>query len=201
MNSILKKILVACLLLGVMLIACSCNDSGDTGGEGNESENKATYKVTVVDQDNKALAGATVEISVASIKHSATTDGNGVATFADVTKLPYDAKVTLSGYGSSKSSYSFDLGSTELKVTMTKKATYKITVVDQADAPIVGATVQLCVGDICKLPTTTGADGVATFTNFDEADYTIKVTFDNYTYEVPYGFEEGSYALTVKFTK
>ena len=211
MNSIFKKLLAVCLLLSVMLIACSCGGSNNNSGDGNtenggsgsgdDATDKATYKVTVVDQDNKPLAGATVEISVSSIKHSATTDNTGVATFTNVKKLPYSAKVTLNGYAAGKSSYSFALESTELKVELTKKVTYKITVVDTAGSPLAGANVQLCVGDICKLPVATGDDGVATFANFDEANYTIKVTFDGNTYEVPYGFEEGSYELTVEFAK
>ena len=206
MNSILKKILVACLLLGVMLVACSCggsnnnqggnsnvgnNGSGDNGGENNE--NKATYKVTVVDQNGTSLAGATVEISIAANKYTATTDATGVATFESVAKAPYNTKVTLDGYKSEKPSYTIDLGKTELTVKMTEMATYKVTVLDASGAPVADANVQFCVGDTCKLPVPTDADGIAIL-EFEKADYTIKVN----GVEVPDRFSEGSFELTIQ---
>ena len=77
--------------------------------------------------------------------------------------------------------------------------TYKVTVVDENGAPLSGATVQLCVGDICRLPSVTNADGVATF-NFDKADYTVKVTLAGYTGEAEYRFDANSTELKVQLT-
>lgn len=208
--NLLKKILVACLLLSVMLVACSCsgsnnqggnsgngnngsseNGSGENGGENDDS--KATYKVTVVDQDGISLAGATVEISIAANKYTATTDATGVATFESVAKAPYKAKVSLDGYKSEKTSYTIDLGKTELTVTLTEMATYTVTVVDENGAPVADANVQFCVGDICKLPVPTDADGIAIL-ELEKADYTIKVN----GVEVPYSFDEGIFELTIQ---
>ena len=80
------------------------------------------------------------------------------------------------------------------------KVTYTVTVVDQANAPLAGATVQLCVGEICKLPVATDANGVATL-ELDEADYTVKVTLEGYTGEASYSFAEGATTITVQLTK
>lgn len=88
---------------------------------------------------------------------------------------------------------------TESTTAKPSKVTYTVTVVDEEGNPISGATVQLCVGDLCKLPSPTNADGVATF-EFDEAEYTVKVTVSGYTGEDHYEFPEGSSELTVTLT-
>ena len=78
--------------------------------------------------------------------------------------------------------------------------TYTVTVVDENGAAISGATVQLCVGDICRLPSVTNNEGVATF-KFGEADYIVKVTLKGYTGEAYYAFPTGKTELTVQLTK
>ena len=78
--------------------------------------------------------------------------------------------------------------------------TYTVTVVDENGAAISGATVQLCVGDICRLPSVTNNEGVASF-KFDEADYIVKVTLKGYTGEAYYAFPTGKTELTVQLTK
>lgn len=77
---------------------------------------------------------------------------------------------------------------------------YTVTVVDEDNAPLANATVQLCVGELCRLPVLTDANGVATI-EVDEADYTVKVTLAGYTGEAQYSFATGSTALTVQLTK
>ena len=80
------------------------------------------------------------------------------------------------------------------------RVTYKVTVVDENNSPIPGATVQMCVGDLCRLPAPTGADGVVTFL-FDPDNYTVKVTVNGYTGETSYTFAADSTELTVQLTK
>ena len=94
---------------------------------------------------------------------------------------------------SSQEESSEEAESTTAKPT---KVTYTVTVVDEDGNALPGATVQLCVGDLCKLPSPTNAEGVATF-SFDEAEYTVKVTLTGYTGEASYTFPEGSTELTV----
>ena len=79
--------------------------------------------------------------------------------------------------------------------------TYKITVVDENGNPVVGATVQLCVGDLCRLPCPSDANGVATFEETEDA-YTAKVFANGYVSdEAGYTFPDGSYELTITLTK
>ena len=78
--------------------------------------------------------------------------------------------------------------------------TYTVTVVDQDGAPVVGAAVQLCVGDLCKLPCPTDASGVSVFENFEPADYSVKVTVSGYTVEEYYHFDTDSTELTITVT-
>ena len=80
------------------------------------------------------------------------------------------------------------------------RVTYTVTVVDENNAPLSGATVQMCVGDLCRLPAVTGENGVASFF-FDPDDYTVKVTLKDYTGEASYKFAVGSTELTVQLTK
>ena len=80
------------------------------------------------------------------------------------------------------------------------KVTYKVTVVDENDQPLAGATVQMCVGDICRLPVPTDASGVATL-ELDAADYVVKVTLNGYNGEAQYSFAADSTELKVTLTK
>ena len=96
----------------------------------------------------------------------------------------------------SKTEKNEESSETESTTTKPSKVTYTVTVVDEEGNPLSNATVQLCVGDLCKLPSPTNADGVATF-EFDEAEYTVKVNLTGYTGEAYYTFPEGSSELTV----
>ena len=78
--------------------------------------------------------------------------------------------------------------------------TYTVTVVDESGAPLPGAEVQLCVGDSCRLPVPTNAQGIATVTT-NKDNYTVKVTLNGYTGEASYTFAADSLELTVQLTK
>lgn len=73
---------------------------------------------------------------------------------------------------------------------------YKVTVVDIAGDPLKGATVQLCIGELCQLPVATDENGVAII-DAAEDNYTVKVTLAGYVGEPYYSFPEGSKELTV----
>lgn len=78
------------------------------------------------------------------------------------------------------------------------KVTYTVTVTDESGNPIPGAYLQLCL-ESC-MPCVTNAQGIATWPNFDEADY--KVSFmtlpEGYSSDVnEFHFEDGSYEMTI----
>jgi hypothetical protein len=94
-----------------------------------------------------------------------------------------------------------ELGKDVLYTPDVGKVTYKVTVVDEENNPVVGAMVQLCL-DAC-IPALTNSNGVAEF-NVVEEEY--KVSFvtmpDGYTSdEEAYYFADGSYELTITLKK
>ena len=215
-NSIFRRVIAMCLLICMLALAVACNntkepiDDNTPGTEengANTDDTKATYKVTVVDQTNAPLKGAIVELYEGSTcKTLALTKANGVVSFADTDRANYTVKVTLNGY-TGETSYSFAANSTELTVQLTKnqnqsstKTTYTVTLVDTNNQPIVGTNVQLCVGEICRLPVTTDASGVATF-ELDADDYTVKIpNLEGYIIEPYYYFPTNSTELTIQLT-
>ena len=88
----------------------------------------------------------------------------------------------------------------ETEPTEDGKVTYTVKVVNEAGAPVVGAMIQLCL-ETC-VPTTTDANGVATWKKDTEEAY--KVSFINipegYTYAdetTEFYFEDGKYEMTI----
>lgn len=86
----------------------------------------------------------------------------------------------------------------ETEPTEDNKITYTAKVVDQNGAPVVGAMIQLCL-ETC-VPTTTDANGVATWKKDTEEAY--KVSFINipegYSVETnEFHFEAGSTEMTI----
>ena len=78
-----------------------------------------------------------------------------------------------------------------------KIVTYTVKVVDANGAPVAGATIQLCQGDLCLPPMPTNENGIAVFEAY-EAEYTAKVFATGYTSDSDgYTFSAGSYELTV----
>ncbi len=147
-NMIKSRILTFfCMLLAVLLLACSCDFTPVTDNSGESSSEESSEKET-----------------------------------------------------SSETEASNDTEETDSTAPENTKVTYKVTVVDNEGNALAGVFVQLCVGDICKLPSPTDAEGVAIF-EFDEAEYTVKATLEGYTGEEYYSFPEGSGELTITLTK
>lgn len=78
---------------------------------------------------------------------------------------------------------------------------YKVTVVDENNAPLAGAMIQLCKDELCGMPGFTDANGVATFEYDAPANYTVKVTLTGYTGEAEYTFPANSTELTIQLTQ
>ena len=78
------------------------------------------------------------------------------------------------------------------------KANYTVIVTDEAGNPVPGAFVQLCL-ESC-IPCITNAQGVATYSGMDVADYKVSFISVPDGYEKPadnYYFEKDSYEMTL----
>ncbi len=208
-NSIFRKVIAVCLLICVLSLTCACNKKQDPAeNETDTSEatsSTATYTITVVDQNNTPIKGAIVELYVGNnCEALALTKANGVVSFADTDRANYTVKVSCSGY-TGEASYRFAANSTEMTVQLTSaqastKTTYTVKLIDTNNQPIVGTDVQLCVGDLCRLPQATNADGVATF-ELDPDNYTVKIpNLQGYVIEAYYTFPSNSTELTIQLT-
>lgn len=86
----------------------------------------------------------------------------------------------------------------------TTKVTYTVTVQDQDGNPVAGARVQMCQDELCMLPKTTNADGVATFEE-DKATYRAKLATlpEGYTADMNayHEFPADSTEVTITVTK
>lgn len=81
------------------------------------------------------------------------------------------------------------------------KITYTVNVKDIEENPIAGVEVQFCVGDNCKAPVYSDANGVATIT-LDPDDYHVKINPGVYAADpAEYEFPEGSTTLDVTVYK
>lgn len=83
------------------------------------------------------------------------------------------------------------------------RITYTVTVLDESGNPVEGVEVQICDGDRCLMPNTTGADGKVSFkTTSGNFEALIKDAPAGYTYDatqyIP--FPEGATELTVTLT-
>ena len=79
-------------------------------------------------------------------------------------------------------------------------ATYKVTVVDDKNTPIVGAYVLLSQGGNSKIPVLTNENGLAAMTVY-EADYTVTVTKAGFVGKTNLQFANGETVLTVVLSK
>lgn len=77
---------------------------------------------------------------------------------------------------------------------------YKVTVVDENNAPLEGAVVQFCKGDLCRFGFT-DVNGIATFECDEPDNYTAKVTLTGYTGEAEYPLPANSTELTIQLTQ
>ena len=153
------------------------------------------YTVTVTDHTGAPLAGVTVVVG----DSMAVTDAAGKAVFR-LEEGEYTASVSLpAGYVSEKGTdLAFAAGSTELAVTLTGKADYSVTVVDQSGKPMTGVAVT--IGSASGV-----TDAAGKFTaNLKQDSYPVQITVPGgYVSEKGATFTVGKDAaqLTVTLTK
>ena len=144
-------------------------------------DGKATYTVTVKDDEGNAVAGAVVEIYLDGIvrRGETETDANGVATFK-LDEGNYSAAVVEvpAGYDFEEEKVALTGGAVTLEVS--KLLTYTVYVKDAAGNAIANASVQLCEDESCRMPKTTDANGKVEFTEA-RGEYKAKVLSINGT--------------------
>lgn len=207
--NILKRITV--LLLIASLAACvMCGCGGDAQNAGNTENTEASplYTVTVMDQNDKAVANVILQFTdVNGETQLAVTGENGIVVADSETAM---RSVTLSsipdGYSSDVAVVGFG---SETQITIVLQAdevvssdvTYTVTVVDQNDSPVAGVTVQLCDDEACKLPVVTDENGTVSVT-YVESNYHVTLTElpDGYSSEETVFYFENSNEITIVVT-
>ena len=145
-------------------------------------DGKATYTVTVKDDEGNAVVGAVVEIYLDGIvrRGETETDANGVATFK-LDEGNYSAAVVEVPAG-----YNFEEDAKEalkngaVTLEVSKLLTYTVYVTDADGNAIANASVQLCEDESCRMPKTTDASGKVEFTEA-AGEYKAKVLSINGT--------------------
>ena len=143
------------------------DDGNGDGGNTDTPANTETYTFTVKDQNGNGVPGVTIEFTVNGKNPvSTTTNDNGVAT-ANLAKdallvqaeiMDHDNKYIIDDYGP----FTYEDTKSFVYDEVITQNEFVITVVDNAGAPVPGASVQLCFGDICKTPKMTSKTGKAT---------------------------------------
>ena len=222
MKKALRVIFILALTLALSLVLASCGgDKGDTNNNENNNpggnqntETSVTYTVTVVDQNNNAVKGVTVEFTADGKTVPYTTKNAGTATFTSKSTVSAKVSALPSGYtyANLDKALTFDKnGNVTVTVTAPESATatYTVKVVDQNGNPIAGVKVQSCddVGN-CQPPRVTDANGEAPFAPNDgyHAQLTIGSTetveslYPGYTVNDPsakYDFVDGVATITL----
>ena len=162
---IISLLLVVCMLVcALSLTACKKNKNNGNNNDNNSNDNTntstdKTYTVTIVDGDNNPVEGVKLVITDEKSYPQATSDASGKASAklpegtisVMITSTPdgYEKPEKVSGVYHGV----FASGSTELKITLDKaastKVTYTVTVVDRSGAPVEGVEIQLCPGGVC----------------------------------------------------
>ena len=168
-------------------------------------EGKATYVITVVDQDGKPVQGAGVQLCKDTCLPAINDQGTAEFKVAEDPEYKVSFMTVPEGYEGAEDAYYFADGSYELTITLTAiegvadgKALYTVKVVDEGGNPVVGAGVQLCK-DTC-LPAITDEDGIAEFRVAEDPEYkvsfmSVPAGFDGA--EEAYYFADGTYELVI----
>ena len=138
-----KKVITAILMMGIVMSLIACGSAGEKNSEsgkdnseiGNvtdtqdknseqpsQDDGKTQYKVTIVDESGKPIAGAMVQMCADSC-FPAVADENGVATFrlAEAEyKVSFLSLPTGYTHMGESTDYYFETGSTEMTITLKK---------------------------------------------------------------------------------
>ncbi len=154
-----------------------------------EAGSTTSLKIALVDSSDKPVQGATVESTAQPLGQqplSGTTNEEGVVLFNDVKPGSYTIKASKTGFPEATSTVSTTEGTTaNLPITFQPTqptCTLKVTVKDKDGAAISGASISSTTqpSGQATLTATTGADGVATFSDIKPGGYTFQASKNGY---------------------
>jgi hypothetical protein len=202
-NTLHKLLIALALLLSIALLACACGSTPDPvptpDPETPEDPTpKLTYTVTVTDEASAPVSDATVRIfSGTAEKGTATTNASGVATLEVEEGLYTSVKVSKTGYVEQEANIPMDVKSVSVRLATDNNATYTITVEDFNGNRLAGVAVKMCIGELCRIPGVTNANGVSVQT-WEKGDYKVEAILSGYYTEDQYHyFESGSTEMTI----
>lgn len=185
MKKIISAILAVMMVLSLSLCLFACNNenNGNDGGEngGNQTPQKKTYTVTVVDENGNPVKGAYVSFTAEGANPIPfETDKDGKASRTSDSKITITLLTIPKGYESDKvGSVLTPDADGNVTVTLKKAAVadpYVILVVDEQGNPVAGVTVQMCsLAGSCRVPVVTGEDGKAEYA-FEEGEFKVQLT-------------------------
>ncbi len=153
--------------------------------------------VSVFDDKEGAIEGAVVQLyqGEAELDGTIITDANGEAfAFVALDGNSFSAQVTEilsgSGYEISKAPVEFEAGEYEQTIIIKKNASYSVRITTMFGEPIVGAQVKLYSGKIFEDVSTTNANGIVTFENLKEGQYSVEVSIVSPAYQAIGASEE-----------
>jgi len=152
-----------------------------------------TLTITVIGENGVPIPGAAVTVTDSEdYDHTGVTTSDGTIAFQDFLPGAYIVVATHPGSTSSGTTIGImpETGSGAVAVTLTRPTDYHltITVEDERDEPIPGATVTVnhANGNIYR--ETTDEYGLVTFESFTQGNYTLVVTHPDFDTETGYGY-------------
>lgn len=140
-------------------------------------------KITVVDNNGKALENALVEISNGTSYFEAKTDVNGMISFSELDEGEYSVNVTLDGYESYETTINIVADETT-ELTATLKAitvgALDFLVVDTDDKPLTNASVTVFNNDGFEKTMMTDESGKIFLSELEAGTYTVIANLDGY---------------------
>lgn len=208
MKRIIALLLAALMTVACLGVLCACNDNGGSGeqpGGDPAPSAKNTFTLTLVDDTDAPVAGASVKFinaQTGKLLKLLTTDANGKAVYETEDDVTVKAQVLKAeGYiFDATETYEFgEDGTLELVIdaATTAKETYTVYVVDENGNAVEGAYVHICrKGDseICLVGKYTDADGKVTYDV--DAGYEWKAKFVDDTVYTEFG---GSKEVTLTY--
>ena len=205
MKKILSFILSAIMLVTLCLSLFACGE----GQNNPPADEKATYTVTVVDEDGNPVKGAMVNFTVkGGSVFPMPTDAEGKVSYTTDKQVTVSMLSVPDGYEYYELGQNLALDANGNATVTVQKAEviedyFVILVVDQYGAPVEGVFVQMCTESSCMTPTTTDENGEASY-SYADGEFKAKLTSvpEGYTVADPeayYEFENGT--ATIVLTK